>query len=184
MRLRIIVPVTVAALLALGCTDTPTDPTMEVEPVFNAGQGPDRGMVLLDVFDQTFPDYYACANGGAGADVIVSGHYEFWGREVATPSGNLKQHGELRGEETLEEPATGNVWKSLAFVVPTIFYNTRHSDGYTILNEPVWVVYENQQTGEIIRVKFLYHVVFGADFEIVRLDFKYSNCIPWNGQIH
>lgn len=183
MRARASILLAAAVLMAAGCSDTPTEPAA-ADALFDAGKSPNKGFVLLEAFDQEFPDYLSCVNGGAGGDLMVYGHYETWGREVTTPSGNTKWHGELRADEYMVELATGDVWDGLNFVVPTIFYNTRHSDGYTILNEPAWGFYENQRTGEIIRAQFLYHVVFDADFQILRYDVKYLSCKPWKGQVH
>ncbi len=187
MRRRTSILLAAAALMAVGCSDTPTDPAGEGAPLFNAGKGPDKGMQLLSVLEipesEAFEDYIPCANGGDGEIALVWGRYEFWGRTVETPSGNYKQHGEQRGWEMWRGVESGDLWQSRAFVNPTIFYNTRHSDGYTVLNEPAWAFYQNQRTGEVIRVKFLYQVMFDADFNIVRYEYKQNSCLSWNGQV-
>jgi len=175
------------ALIAVGCSDTPTSPPADSTPLFDAGKSPNKGMELIWTYDYPEPegyvDYISCFNDGAGEEVIAFGYIEFWARTVETPSGNYKQHGEFRGFENYRGLDTGDLWLGLSFKVPTIFYNTRHSDGYTTINEPVWIFAENQRTGEVVRMKWNFHQVLDADGEFVRANVKMTNCMPWNGQI-
>jgi hypothetical protein len=187
MRARTTILLAAAVLVAAGCSDAPTEPTA-ADALFDAGKSPNKGFSLLAIFDtpesEAFPDYISCANGGQGEAVLIWGYYEFWGREVATPSGNFKQHGELRAQEYVLGLESGDLWMSLGFVNPTIFYNTRHSDGHTFVNEPVWAFYENQRTGEVIRYKAIYKVELDAEGNYLRYDYTANNCMPWKGQIH
>ena len=79
---------------------------------------------------------------------------------------------------------TGDLWEGLSLVVPTIFYNTRHSDGHTIVNEPVWNYAQNQRTGEIVRIKWNFFLELDEVGNYLRADVKITNCMPWKGQIH
>ena len=190
MRRCIPVVLVAAALFAVSCADTPTNPTetAETTTLFDAGKSPNNGMELIWVYDYPEPegylDYIPCFNDGEGEEVVAFGYLEFWARTVETPSGNYKQHGEFRGFENYRGVESGDLWLSLGFVVPTIFYNTRHSDGYTTINEPVWIYSENQRTGEVIRAKWNFHQVIDAEGNFVRANAKVTNCMPWKGQIH
>jgi hypothetical protein len=190
MRRCIPVVFVAAALFAVSCADTPTNPTetAETTTLFDAGKSPNNGMELIWVYDYPEPegylDYFPCFNDGEGEEVVAFGYLEFWARTVETPSGNFNQHGEFRGFENYRGVESGDLWLSLGFVVPTIFYNTRHSDGYTTINEPVWIYSENQRTGEVIRAKWNFHQVIDAEGNFVRANAKVTNCMPWKGQIH
>jgi hypothetical protein len=177
----------VAAAFVLGCDDPGSAPAAVDSPLFNAGQGPDNKMELIWAFpypeEVGFPDYFPCFNGGEGENVIAFGLIEFWARTVETPSGNVMQHGELRGYENYRGQDTGDLWLSSAITVPTVFYNTRDSDGYTTINEPVWNYAENQRTGEVVRLMWRYHQVIDAEGGFVRADVKLTNCKPWKGQV-
>lgn len=190
MRCRIPVVLVALALCAVSCNDTPTDPTeaSASAALFDAGKSPNKGMELIWVYDYPEPegylDYIPCFNDGEGETVMAFGYLEFWARTVETPSGNYKQHGELRGFEHYRGQETGDLWLSSPIVVPTIFYNTRHSDGTTTINEPVWIYSENQRTGEVLRMKWNYHQVLDSEGNFLRADMKMTNCKPWKGQIH
>lgn len=185
MRRCITVVLAAAALFAVSCDNSPTELTEQNSPLFNAGQGPDKGMSLIwAVPYEGSPDYFSCFNGGEGEDILASGYIEFWARTVETPSGNFKQHGEFRGYENYLGVKTGDLWEGLSLVVPTIFYNTRHSDGHTIVNEPVWNYAQNQRTGEIVRIKWNFFLELDEVGNYLRADVKITNCMPWKGQIH
>jgi hypothetical protein len=176
-----------AVLMAAGCSDVPTEPTA-ADALFDAGKSPNKGMELIWVSDYPEPegylDYIPCFNGGEGETVLAFGHLEFWARTVETPSGNYHEHGEYRGFEHYRGQETGDLWLSLSFTVPTIFYHTRSSDGTTTINEPVWIYSQNQRTGETVRMKWNFHVVYDRDGNFLRYDAKVTNCMPWKGQIH
>ena len=190
MRRSVPIVLVAAALIAVSCADSPTDPAAdaEVTPLFDAGKSPNKGMEQIWVFDYPEPegylDYIPCFNDGAGETVLAFGYLEFWGRTVETPSGNLTQHGELRGYEHYRGQETGDLWMGVSFVVPTIFYHTHHATGNTTINEPVWIFAENQRTGETVRMKWNFHVVYDRDGNFLRYDAKVTNCMPWKGQIH
>lgn len=191
MRWRTPIVVSLALIVAASCDSTPVDPPADQaaeSPLFDAGKSPNKGMELIWEFpypeEEGYLDHIPCFNGGEGEDVIAFGYIAFWARTVETPSGNYKQHGELRGFENYRGQQTGELWEGTGITVPTIFYNTRHSDGYTTINEPVWNYVENTTTGEVFRLMWRFHQVIDAEGNFVRADVKLTNCRPWKGRIN
>jgi len=185
MRWQLPIMAVLAVLLTASCQDGPVEPT-GTEALLNVGNSPDNGMELIwswTYLDEGYTDFIPCFNGGNGELVTATGYLEFWGRIVETPSGNVKQHGELRGYENYVGQTTGDVWLGSDLHVPTIFYNTGGSQGETIIHEPVWIFAENQRTGEVVRMMWRYHQVLDAEGEFLRADVKILGCRPFNGRV-
>lgn len=191
MRWRILLVPFLALFVAVSCDQQPFEPlgvgTAEA-PLFDAGKSPNSNMELLWVWEvaesEAYADSIPCFNNGEGENILAWGRFEFWAHVVDAPSGNHKEHGEFRGFENYKGLQSGDRWIGLGIRTPTLFFNTRHSDGYTIINEPVWNFAQNQTTGEIVRIMWRFHQVLDDQGNFVRADVKITDCKPWNGQIH
>ncbi|MFC1559362.1 hypothetical protein ACFL39_02105 [Gemmatimonadota bacterium] len=116
------------------------------------------------------PDYFPCANGGEGEAGWLTGVYEIWAKTVTTPSGHTLQQGELRGSDVFVSNS-GETWVSGKLHNHIFYHYHKKMGGGFLLNEPIWVEYSCIETGEKVAIKWLYHMVMDADFN---MDEKHS----------
>jgi hypothetical protein len=110
-----------------------------------------------------FWDWIDWAYDGEGDWGWVAGAYSLWAKEVVTPSGNKLLQGELRGgDEIWVYDASGMVvehWTMIDYDNHIFYHYPQKYDGERYLaNEPVWATYISD-TGQLVRVKWLYHII-------------------------
>jgi hypothetical protein len=169
--MRRLLAVLVLAGLVAACSEQPT--ATDSTPAFRAAQGDRSEWTLIWGFELP-PDetsavpmgFVPCINGGQGEDVVnwYGGLWEFLGKTTVTPSGHTVQQGWLRAPGQIDYyrgTTTQDLWVA-SDVDAKVKYDF-FPDGSMMLVEPLIEVLVNQDTGERVRVHWMYQLHVNAD---------------------
>lgn len=167
-----------ASILLLGCTEESTL-TESHETALSKSSQADPSEWKLIFEDTIVPGSYfldlPCINDGAGETVDMSGTWAWYGKEVETPSGNFMQNLKVVYDDLgFTGVESGDVWMTDG-VKSHLFNHTKKKNGHLYSTQPATEWYVDQD-GQRVRFKWLWHIEFDENGDIVKWDERMLTC--------